>query len=256
MAIFYAGGAKIDADLIVFDKDGLMFESEQFWVELANTRCRRLAETCTVPEVLEWAKLMGADTVYREGEGFVTTYCDPLGILAVASPFEERSITGGFLVEKHGVKWHEGRDEAISVFADANERIDLSRALKPQPGYVALMQGLMAKDFHYGVATSDTYERTRDSMTLYGCFDKVRFVVTPEDVAEGKPAPDMLNLICEREGVAKNRTVMIGDSYVDVKMAKNAGCIGIGVSADPEMREKMKPFATVILSSLEEITLP
>lgn len=255
MAIFTANGKKLEADLFVFDKDGLMFESGQFWNELGNTRCRRLAEICTVEEVLEWAKLMGGNTTYDEKNGFTTTYMNPLGILAVASPFEEISITGGFLVEKKGLLWHEARDLANAVFADANKNIDLKRALKAQPGYEKLMQGLKEKDIPYGVATSDTYDRTRDSMTLYHCWDKVRFVITPEDVAAGKPAPDMLNLISEKQGVPKNRMVMVGDSYVDVKMAKAAGCIGIGVSSDPEMQEKMKPYATVILNSLEEIVL-
>ena len=48
---------------------------------------------------------------------------------------------------------------------------------------------------------------------------------------------------------------MIGDSYVDVKMAKSAGSVGIGVSALTEMREKMKPYATEIITELTEIEI-
>ena len=255
MARFIANGKLLEADLFVFDKDGLMFDSSQFWNELTNSRCRYLLPVCGLELTLEWAHMMGADTVADEADGFATTYVDPLGILAVASPFEERSVLGGYLVKKLGMPWHEARAKAIEVFEAGDQNLDLHRAIKAQPGYVALMQGLISKDIPYGVATSDTLKRTQDSMAIYSCWDKVRFVVTPDDVAEGKPSPDMLYLIAKNTGVSLERMAMVGDSYVDVKMAHAAGAIGIGVSANPEMCEKMKPYATVILSSLEEITL-
>ena len=71
--------------------------------------------------------------------------------------------------------------------------------------------------------------------------------------AQNKPAPDMLELISEREKVPMDRIVMIGDSYVDVQMARAAGAIGIGVTDSKEMREKMAPFADEIVETLEAI---
>lgn len=253
MPSFTANGKQLDVDLFVFDKDGLMFDSEQFWIELANVRCKCLLSMCTKEQTIEWARLVGADTEFTEDLTPYTTHVDPLGIMAVASPYEERTITGGFFVERLGLMWHEARDMAVELFRKADDTMDLSKALKAQPGYVELMNNLIQRDIPYGVATSDTYDRTMRSMSLYNCWDKVRFVVTPEDVAEGKPAPDMLQLISKKTGIPLNRIAMVGDSYVDVKMASNAGSIGIGVSADPEMRRKMEPFATVVLNSLEEV---
>jgi phosphoglycolate phosphatase-like HAD superfamily hydrolase len=46
---------------------------------------------------------------------------------------------------------------------------------------------------------------------------------------------------------------MVGDSIVDVRMAEAAQSIGIGVSADPEMRKRMEPHAAAVLNSLEEL---
>ena len=102
-------------------------------------------------------------------------------------------------------------------------------------------------------AISDTYDRTRDSMARYDCWDKVRFVITPEEVERGKPNPDMLQFISGKTGVPLDRIIMFGDSYVDVQMAHAAGSVGIGVTTSPEMREKMAPYATEIVNSLEEI---
>ena len=88
------------------------------------------------------------------------------------------------------------------------------------------------------------------------------------DVAMGRQAPDLvirdatLVNVCTKEllphtdvAVAQGRIAMVGDSYVDVKMAANAGSMGIGVSGDPAMREKMASVATVVVNSLEDIAL-
>ena len=250
-----AGEKKLEADLLVFDKDGLMFSPEQFWIELVNARCRSLLSICSREQTLRWAHLMGANTKLLGNSEPYTTHVDPLGIAPVASPYEEKTITAAYLVAIYGWAWHEAKDAAAEVFQRADASLDLSKAVKPQPGFVELMRRVIELDVPYGVATSDTLDRTRDSMLLYNCWEKVRFVVTPDDVKEGKPAPDMLLYISARTGTPLNRIAMIGDSYVDVKMAANAGSIGIGVSSDLSMREKMASVATVIVNSLEEITL-
>lgn len=255
MPSFTANGKKLEADFFVFDKDGLMFDSEQFWIELITERCRNLLSICTVEQVLDWARMMGGDTAYKDGEGLYTTYVDPLGILAVASPSEEKAITAAYLVSVKGLLWHEARDAAAEIFERSDQQLDLRKAFKPQPGFVKLMHRLMELDVPHGVATSDTFDRTKYAMSLYDCWDKVSFVITPEDVKEGKPAPDMLRLVSERTGISLDRIAMVGDSYVDVKMAENAGCIGIGVSTDREMKRKMAAVATVVLNSLEEIVI-
>lgn len=243
------------ADLLVFDKDGLMFESEQFWIEMANARMRVLSKHCSSADVHSWAKLMGV-TVETTMDGETTaTYIAPAGILALAHPSEEIAIMGGFLVSVLGLLWPEGRKLAADIFAESDKEIDLGRALKPQPGYVELMKRINELGVPYGVATSDTVERTRDSMSLYDCWDNVRFVVTPDDVRSGKPEPDMLIFISEKYNVPLDRIIMIGDSFVDVKMASAAGSIGIGVSIFDDMRQKMKPYATEIVSSLKQIQI-
>ena len=48
---------------------------------------------------------------------------------------------------------------------------------------------------------------------------------------------------------------MVGDSIVDVEMAKNAGAIGIGIPEHEEMKQKMCGIASEIVDSLEDIKM-
>lgn len=255
MASIHVNGHTYETDLLVFDKDGLMFDSEQFWIEMANARIRSLSKYCSAEQIFSWAKLMGVKTQVNEKDEVSTVWVDPVGILAVAPPPEEIIILASFLVANLGILWHEARNIAADIFTESDKGIDLTRGLKAQPGLTELMDSINKLGIPYGVATSDTYDRTRDSMTMYNCWQGVRFVVTPEDVPRGKPNPDMLEYVSVKNNVPLNRIVMIGDSYVDVKMAHSTGSVGIGVSTSSEMREKMKPFATEIVDSLTEITV-
>ena len=248
-----ANGHAYEADLLVFDKDGLMFDSEQFWIEMANARMRALSEHCTTEQLRGMANLMGVRTETTPAGTLTATWVDPTGILAIAPPTEEVVLMAGFLVEKVGLVWHEARKLAAELFERSDADMDMTRALKPQPGYIELMTRINQLGLPYGVATSDTVERTKVSLERYGFWKNTRFVVISADVPQGKPEPDMLYYIEKKENVPTSRMVMIGDSYVDVKMAKAAGSIGIGVTPFADMREKMLPYATEIVTTLEAI---
>ena len=47
------------ADLLVFDKDGLMFDSEQFWIEMANARMRSISKHVSLDSLIDWTIIEG-----------------------------------------------------------------------------------------------------------------------------------------------------------------------------------------------------
>lgn len=254
MAKIEINGKKYDIDLLVFDKDGLMIDCQAFWIEMANARLRTLLKYCTPDDCMEFAEIIGVSAEVIDGNIFAKG-ADNTGIIAVASPDEEAVVLTYFLSEKLGLLWTDARSLAIKIFDESDKIMDFKLATKPMPGCKELMQSLIRLDIPYGVATSDTYDRTKTAMTLFDAWKGVRFVVTHNDVETGKPEPDMLLYISQKQNVPLNKIIMIGDSYVDVKMAKAAGAIGLGVTKSIEMRERMKPYATEIISSLEEIKI-
>ncbi len=69
----------------------------------------------------------------------------------------------------------------------------------------------------------------RAVLDSYGWQDVFRVIQTSDD-APSKPHPGMIENACRATGIAPARTVMIGDSSFDMRMAKAAGAYAIGVS--------------------------
>jgi len=65
------------------------------------------------------------------------------------------------------------------------------------------------------------------TLELIGLGDVLRIVVTPEDVLEGKPAPDMFLLAAERMGVAPAECVVFEDSVLGIEAANRAGMASV-----------------------------
>ena len=244
MARIKANGIERDISLMVFDKDGLMFQSQPFWSHIGEMRIKMLRSYLNEDGIADWAKIFGL--TMQNGR---VVYTDPKGTLAVASPREEKAVTAGMLVRWLGLNWAAARSAAEDVFRRADAAMDLREALVPSVGFPDIFRRLRRAGIGYAVATSDTYQRVVDSLCLVG--EKTpEIVVFPEMVEHGKPAPDMLNLISDRSGVPMDRIAMVGDSYVDVKMEHDAGAFGIGVPETAEMREEMKPFTSAIVENL------
>ncbi|MBQ7801934.1 MAG: HAD family hydrolase [Oscillospiraceae bacterium] len=245
----HAGDRSFDAAAFVFDKDGLLFESRQFWIALSEERMRQIRRLGSERLVAEWADCFGVKT-----EDCVhVTDVDPTGILAVASPGEEITATAALIVQVLKLRWTEARDLANEIFLRADQELELRKALKPRPGFPGIMERLRRHGIPYGVATSDTTERALESFRLFDDPDALSFVVCPRDVKRGKPHPDMLEEVSRRLGIPRELLVMVGDSYVDVEMAKRAGSIGIGIPETGQMREQMQEMGAIVLETLDQI---
>lgn len=62
-------------------------------------------------------------------------------------------------------------------------------------------------------------------------------LATADDVTNGRPAPDMIDLICQKVGIPAAQAVKIGDSAIDIVEGKNAGVkYAIGVTTGAQDR--------------------
>lgn len=250
-------GHEYDIRLFVFDKDGLMFESGPFWIELAQARIRAVEQKypeISKKNIKDWMQFVGVSCQEEMGKLKVLDV-NPLGILAIASVPEEIIASAAYFVEHWQMDFLSARAMAANIFETGDIMFNLADSLKPRSGFPNILHKLREAQIPYGVATSDTKERVRESFELYDDFDELSFVVTLDDVEKGKPDPDMLLLIQKKTGIPMKNIAMVGDSYVDVAMARAAGAVGIGIPVQEYMRQKMLGVADEIVESLEDILI-
>ena len=112
---------------------------------------------------------------------------------------------------------------------------------RPYPGITELLETLQAEGLQLAVASNKYQEATLK--LVHHFFPTIRFAAIygqREDVPI-KPAPDIVYDILRDTGVAKEATLYVGDSGVDMQTAMNAGVESVGVTwgfrSEEELRE-------------------
>ncbi|QIY72620.1 HAD family hydrolase [Streptomyces sp. RLB1-33] len=186
-------------DLVIFDNDGVLVDSEP------------ISNTILAAYLTE----LGHPTSYEES---IRDYMGS-AMHRIHELVQERS--GQRLPEEFDDVFH-GR-----VFAA------FERELQPVPGVVQLLEKLAADEVPYCVASSGSHERIRVGHRKTGLdrwFDEGR-VFSSQDVGRGKPAPDLFLYAAERMGVAPHRCVVVEDSPLGVRAANAAGMDVYGFTA-------------------------
>jgi HAD superfamily hydrolase (TIGR01509 family) len=208
-------------DAVVFDLDGVLIQTEELWDEvragLARDRGGRYG-----PE--EQRTMMG-----------------------MSSPEWSR-----YMHEHVGLP--ESPDE---IAAEVVERM-AERYREQLPlidGAVEAVERLAAR-WPLGVASSSNRPLIELVLELSGVARFFRATVSSEEVARGKPAPDVYLEACRRLGVAPTRTAAVEDSHAGIGSAKAAGMrvIAIPNPSFPPGDEALAQ-ADLVLCSLAALTV-
>ena len=101
--------------------------------------------------------------------------------------------------------------------------------IKPLPGVKSLLYKLKENGIPTAIATTDLTERASMAMKCLGIEHVFSIIAGGNSVENAKPAPDLINYICDKLSLKNDRALVVGDSIVDLKMASNAGARFIGV---------------------------
>lgn len=111
------------------------------------------------------------------------------------------------------------------------------------PGAPEIFSQLSESEIKIGLVTS-THAKFLDGKLLplknRGIDKFIAEVITIEDTPEVKPAPDPLIECARRLGVAEEKSVYVGDSYVDLRAGKAAGMMTVGVLTGVDDYETLK----------------
>jgi phosphoglycolate phosphatase len=103
-----------------------------------------------------------------------------------------------------------------------------NRATRPYPGMVDAVAALARRGAALAVLSNKPHELTVPCVAHY--FPGIAFAVVRGQIADGprKPDPALARAIQPALGVAPERTAMVGDSGVDMQLARAAGWRAVG----------------------------
>jgi HAD superfamily hydrolase (TIGR01509 family) len=100
---------------------------------------------------------------------------------------------------------------------------ELHHTVQPIPEVVALARALAAAGKPIAVASGGNRPTVRRTLDYIGIRDLFPVIVTIEDVAHGKPAPDCFLLAAKLLNVPAKDCLVLGDSVLDIQAADAAG---------------------------------
>ncbi|GAB6860942.1 HAD family hydrolase [Haloplanus litoreus] len=203
-------------DAVLFDMDGVIVDTEEFWRE-------REAEVILPAAVAEGdpaqAEIRGVN--YRE--------------------------TYDYLAERYEMALE--RDEFLALYESA--AADLYDATDLMPGFRDLLANLRNRGVRVAIVSSsppDWIDRVVERFDL-----DVDATVSTEDVdGPGKPASDVYLAAAERVGVAPADCVAVEDSPNGVRAATQAGIPTVAYGGDPEATE-LADYAASDAAALRDV---
>lgn len=121
-----------------------------------------------------------------------------------------------------------GPDEVLPVYRSFGHA-DHEHLIRPFEGMPELVQELRDRGQAMAIATSKRRVPLDRQLAAFGWERAFDPVITPDDVASGKPDPESLHRILDLTGLAPGDLLMIGDTPFDLDMAAAAGVPSIAV---------------------------
>jgi HAD superfamily hydrolase (TIGR01509 family) len=108
-------------------------------------------------------------------------------------------------------------------------RAKLENGLRLMAGVGELLERVERAGLAKAVATSTRRPLAERMLGQFALSSRFAFVLTGDDVAHGKPHPEIYQLACDRLGAAPREALVIEDSLNGTLAAKSAGCICVAV---------------------------
>lgn len=154
-----------------------------------------------------------------------------------------RSIIGLGLPEAVAALYPEAPPAARQRLAAAYSRHYLAldpTPIRPYPGAEDLLAELAGRGFWLAVATGKS-RRGLDKVLAETGFGRYFFATRCAEETASKPDPLMLRELMFEAGAEPWATVMVGDTWFDLEMARRAGVPGVGLAHGAHERERLEP---------------
>ncbi|MBO3803641.1 MAG: HAD family phosphatase [Candidatus Brockarchaeota archaeon] len=133
-------------------------------------------------------------------------------------------------------------ESELAFYAKRKEDVlaQLLGEVRPLPGAAELLKELKRLGLPVVLASSTTLENVEKILKASGLAGFFERMVTAEDVAEGKPNPDVFVKAAAKGGASTSKSLVIGDSIHDVAAAMAAGCFTIAVASGKHTVDQLR----------------
>ena len=183
---------------VVFDMDGLMFNTEDVYI------------------------LVGTELLRRRGQQFTEQLKDAMMGLRPRAALQT-------MIDHCGLneRWERLAEESVEVFIGL-----LDEHLGMMPGLGELLDALEAARIPKAIATSSDRRLAEACLEAFGLKPRFEFLLTAEDVEHGKPHPQVYLTAAKRLDLAPERVLVLEDSENGCKAASAAGVFTVAVPGE------------------------
>jgi HAD superfamily hydrolase (TIGR01509 family) len=205
---------------VVFDLDGLMFDTEALFLRVASEMLRDRGKVFTV----DIMRAMIGRQPHESGQAFRTLAGldeNPEALMAEAK----------------------GRFEAL-----------IDTAVQPMPGLLFLLDHLRTLELPLAVGTSSGRSYAKRLLRGHGLLDRFALVLCREDVTLHKPDPEIYRTAASKFGLEPAEVLVLEDTPTGLLAAKSAGTFAVGVPHDHSPASDLAG-ADLIVKSLDDPAL-
>jgi HAD superfamily hydrolase (TIGR01509 family) len=183
---------------------------------------------------------------------------DAVVLAALGWPLSEEEIVERFVGRSHAamtaaIEDHLGHRLPPDWDAEFTPLYDevFERELTPVTGIIGALEAI---DLPTCVASSSSHARLRRTLGLVGLYERFAGrIFSAEDVAHGKPAPDLFLHAAARSGVEPSACVVVEDSHFGLSAARAAGMRSFGYCGGLSRAERLAGPGTVVFDDMREL---
>jgi len=240
-------GQTYEIEGILFDKDGTLLEFSSLWVSWAKQLLDDVGEKANL-------SMIDRETLANElGFNVQSNNWDPKGPLCIGSLDQVITIVSINLYRK-GFSWDESIQMATESWEKIEAREDWKSSIRPVDGLYQFLRCATASSLKLGVVTSDNYDQAIKHLRALKIESYFSAIIGHDQVARGKPYPDMVEVACKKMNMSPERTLMIGDSNGDMILGRRSKAkANIGIVAENKQSADHLIDANHIIKSYHHI---
>ncbi len=206
-------------DLVIFDCDGVLVDSEHLSIRLDAELLAELGWPMSEPEIVE--RFVGRTEAAMRAE------------------------IEGHLGRDIGPEWDAFADRYVRLFDAELQAVD---------GVADAVDAIQAAGYATCVASSGGHAKIRRNLALTGLASRFGDrIYSGEDVEHGKPAPDLFLHAASAMGVAPARCVVVEDSRHGVAAARAAGMRAFGYGGGVTPAAALEGPATTVFQDMRDL---